>query len=152
MILGAAHDAFDGPEIGLLAVAIVGAVSSIITALIANRGRKHSQVVREQVENDHSDAKNPNLRVDLDDKHDEQRKQLTELKRGQDRLITDVHGIKADMGGMKEDVGLLKEGWRANRTDIDDLMTTESRRRAERAMWGPPPQTRRERRENRDAR
>lgn len=145
-------DRFDGPEQALLLVAIVGLVGTlltvggvVVTAIIANSAKKHSQVIREQVENDHKDAKNPNLRADLDDKHDEQKKQLDKLGRGQDRLITDVHA-------MRDDIGLLKQGWRTNRDDIDDLMDTAAQERRQREMWGPPPATRRERRDRDDAR
>jgi hypothetical protein len=133
-------DPFDGPEIALLGAAVVAAVSSIVTAFLANRTRQHSRVVRSQVENEHQDAENPNLREDLDakDRAAEARAKKTDRK---------IDRVLYELGEVKSDVGLLKEGWRTNRDDIDDLMDTATRERTERALWGPPAQTRRERRE-----
>lgn len=139
-------DPFDGPEIATLAVAALSLVGVLVNTFVSNRARQHTRVVRDQVENEHQDAENPNLREDLDAKERaaEERSRRQNLKL--DRLITDMSVVKGD-------VALLKDGWRTNRDDIDDLLDTENRRREqqlERAQWGPPPTSRRERR-NRDA-
>jgi hypothetical protein len=140
-------DPFDGPEIATLAVAVLSLVGVLVNTFVSNRARQHTRVVRSQVENEHQDAPNPNLREDLDAKE----RAAEERDRRQAQKLDKV---LADIAGVKQDVGLLKEGWRTNRDDIDDLMDTENRRR-EAAAWGPPqPQprvlSRRERR-NRNA-
>lgn len=144
MIEAAVGDPFDGADIALTIASIVAAVASITTAVIANRGRQHSRVVRSQVENEHQDAAQPNLREDLDAKERAAEERSKRQDRKLDKVLSEVAAVKGD-------VGLLKRGWQANRDDIDELMDTESRRRQEAAMWGPPPTTRKEKRE-RDAR
>lgn len=143
--LAAVHDPFDGPEVAMVVGQIITAAGLVVVAVIANRGRKHSQVVREQVENDHQTSENPNLRVDLDEKEraSEERDRalagkVEQVDRKLDRVITKV--------------GLLEAGWERNRGDIDGLMDTAERERKQRAQWGPPPPTRRSRRGDWDAR
>jgi hypothetical protein len=131
-------DPFDGPEIAIVAAAIVAAASSITAAIIANRTRQHTRVVRDQVENEHQDAPNPNLREDLDAKDTVVNRKLDEVLSAQ--------------RSMREDIHILRQGWRTNREDIDDLLDTDRRRRDAQA-WGPRvgpmPTTRRELREMR---
>jgi hypothetical protein len=133
-------DPFDGPEIATLLVAVVSAVAAIATAVIANRSRQHSQVVRAQVENEHKNAKNPNLRDDIDDFRNTVLDKVDGLARGQERLHTKVTDIKGK-------VDFLEDGWRSNRSRIEDLENTDPR--LQERLWGPP-RTRRERR-TRDA-
>lgn len=147
-----AVDRFDGPEIALVVTSIVGAVSGIVAAGLANRSRQHSQVVRAQVENDHATSPNPNLRVDLDAKEAAAAERDKQTNRKLDRIVSDVHVMKGDLAEVKDDlgdavtdIGLLRDGYTSNRERIRDLEDTESRRR-EAADWGPP-ETRRERRE-----
>jgi hypothetical protein len=133
-------DPFDGPEIAQLSVAILGLVGTLAVVVISNRGRQHARVSRQQLENEHQQTENPNLREDLDAKH----------AHTDEKLDT----VLAKLGNVEDDVLVLKQGWRTNRTDIDDLMDTEQRRRfveqrrLEEATWGPhsAPATRRERR------
>lgn len=149
-----AVDRFDGPEYAMVIVAAISAVASMVGVAVANRSRQHSQVVRAQVENDHADAKNPNLRVDLDDKFETLEQSVQAAHKGNDRLMTKLTHVENEVGTVKDDVSLLRAGYRANRDDIDELMDTaaqESRRRDE-EYWGPQPQTRRERREGNHAR
>lgn len=152
LVTGPAVDRFDGPEWALVIVATIGAVSSIVGLAVANRSRHHSQVVRTQVENHHADAKNPNLRVDLDEKERASEERDKQTNRKLDRVATDIHAIKDDLGTVKDDLtdvieqqGLLREGYAANRERIRGLEDTEAKRR-QAAEWGPPT-TRRERRE-----
>jgi hypothetical protein len=124
-------DHFDGPEIAQLSVAIVGLIGTLAAVIVANRGRQHARVSRVQLENEHQQTDNPNLREDLDAKDATTQEKL-------DKVIK-------QLGSVRDDIGLLKAGWRDNRTDIDDLMDTDRRRR-EMMSWAPPPTTRRERR------
>lgn len=151
LVTSPAVDRFDGPEIALVVGVVITAVSSVITAVIANRGRQHSQVVRTQVENHHIDAKNPNLRVDLDEKERASEERDKQTNRKLDRVATDIHTIKDDLSTVKEDLtdvieqqGLLREGFTANRERIRGLEDTEAKRR-QAEEWGPPT-SRRERR------
>lgn len=146
-----AVDRFDGPEWALVIVATIGAASSIVGLIIANRSRQHSQVVRTQVENHHTDAKNPNLRVDLDEKERAAEERDKKHGRKLDTIAMDVHSMKQDLGAVKEDLtdvieqqGLLRDGYTANRSRIDKLWDTESKRQ-QAEEWGPPT-TRREQR------
>lgn len=146
-MIDAAVDPFDGPEIATLLVALVSAVAAITTAVIANRSRQHSQVVRAQVENEHKNAKNPNLRDDIDDFRNVIVEKVDHLGRGQDRLQTTISHVKEEVQQVKGTVDWLEDGWRSNRTRIQNLENTDPR--AQERLWGPP-RTRRERRE-RDA-
>jgi hypothetical protein len=143
----ATHDAFDGPEIATVVGQLLVFAGVLVSVIYGRNANQNAKAARAQVENDHK----TNFREDADEKHDEQRKAVAALQRGQDRLITEVHAMRSDMGEVKGDVGLLKRGWETNRHDIDDLMDTAAQERRQRAMWGPPPSTRRERRENRNA-
>lgn len=146
-----AVDRFDGPEYAMVIVAAISAIASLVGIGVANRSRQHSQVVRAQVENDHADSKNPNLRVDLDDKFETLEQSVQAVHKGNDRLMTKLTHVENEVGTVKDDVSLLRAGYRANRDDIDALQDTAAQERRQRAEWGPPPQTRRERREGRDA-
>lgn len=146
-----AVDRFDGPEWALVIVATISAVSAIVGAVVANRSRQHSQVVREQVENDHGDAKNPNLRVDLDDKFESLGHEVHKVGKVAKEVMSKLEAVESDVTTLKDGQELLHSGWRSNRTDIDDLMSTQEQERQAKRLWGPPPETRRERRE-RDAR
>lgn len=146
-MIEAAVDPFDGPEMATLLVAVVSAVAAISTAVIANRSRQHSQVVRAQVENEHKNAKNPNLRDDIDDFRTVVLDKIEHVSKGQDRLHTKVQHVDAKLGAVEEKVDYLEDGWRANRSRIDELENTDQRRQEK--LWGPP-RTRREKRE-RDA-
>jgi hypothetical protein len=124
-------DPFDGPEIAQLSVAILSLIGTLAVVVISNRSRQHARVSRQQLENEHQETENPNLREDLDAKHAQTAAQLD--------------SVLGKLEGVEEDVLFLKQGWRTNRTDIDELMDTDSRRRQAEA-WGPPPNSRRERR------
>jgi hypothetical protein len=139
-----AIDRFDGPEWALVIVATISAVSAIVGAVVANRSRQHSQVVRAQVENDHADAKNPNLRVDLDDKFEGLEHSVHKVAKVTEKIMTKLTDVEGD-------VSMLRAGYINNRTDIDSLMDTAAQEREAKRLWGPPPETRRERRD-RDAR
>ena len=151
MIL-ATVDRFDGPEQAMLLVSVVGLVGTlltvggvVVTAIIANGAKKHSQVIREQVENDHKDAKNPNLRVDLDDKFETLEQSVQAVHKGNDRIMSKLSVVEGD-------VSLLKEGYVSNRQRIESIEDTAAQERRQRAMWGPPATTRRERRDRDNAR
>ena len=103
------------------------------------RGRKDAKIVRDQVENEHQDAPQPNLREDLDAKEKAAEARDKQRKKQLDDI---AHVVKQTA----TDVALLKAGYQANRDDIDDLMDTAAEERRQKALWGPPPQTRRERR------
>jgi hypothetical protein len=85
-----------------------------------------------QVENDHRS----NLRDDQD-----------EIK----ELVLEVRNQLSDVAGevtqTKADVSLLKDGYQSNRTRIESLEDTDRQEREQRRTWGPPPTTRRERRD-----
>lgn len=108
-------DPFDGPEVAQIIVAVITFAGVVFTggvALRANRNASRANVnaaaARSQVENDHS----LNLREDYDQKHDEQKQLITATLNLSRHNATALRKISAD-------VGLLKEGWRANRDDID---------------------------------
>lgn len=128
------------PLVGQLSVAIVNFVATVIVGFWAYRAKKNSAVVRDQVENEHQNSPTPNLRDDLDAKEraaearDKQRKKQLEA-------------IEHALHEVKHSVELLFAGYSRNRDDIDGLMDTEKQRQIERSTWGPPPETRRERRE-----
>lgn len=122
-------DPFDGPEIATLAVAVVGALGGLAAAWIANKGRQHSRVVREQVENDHHDSANPNLRVNLDANEEAAKERSRRVEKKVDRVLTKVAHIE-------NDVGFLQDGFRANRSRIQQLEDTEPNRQEQ--LWGPP--------------
>lgn len=146
-MLEAAVDRFDGPEIAMVAAQIVTAVGLIVVAIITNRGRQHSQVVRAQVENEHKTAKNPNLRDDIDDFRTVVLDKIEHVARGQDRLHTKVSTVQGEVEEVRGKVEFLEDGWRSNRSRIDAIERTDPN--VERRLWGPP-RTRREKRE-RDA-
>jgi flagellar biosynthesis chaperone FliJ len=146
-MIHAAVDPFDGPEVATLLVAVVSAVAAIMTAVIANRSRQHSQVVRAQVENEHKNAKNPNLRDDIDDFRTVILEKVEHVARGVDRVHSKVADVKSEVEDVRGKVEFLEDGWRSNRTRIKNLEETDPR--AQERMWGPPA-TRREKRE-RDA-
>ena len=129
-------DPFDGPEIAQLIVATIALVGTLASVIIANRGRQHAHAARAQVENDH--------RTNLRDDQDEIKELVLEVR---DKQLEHTEKLE----DMAEDVGLLKSGWRTNRDDIDELMDTAAQERRQREMWGPPPATRRERRDRDNA-
>lgn len=110
------HDPFDGPEIATTIAACMSLVGVIFTGVMASRANRNAakanrnaEATRNQVENDHD----TNLRDDNDAKHSEQKALLVanlNLSRTNAARLRDVQA----------DVGLLKEGWHANRTDIDE--------------------------------
>lgn len=133
-----AIDRFDGPEWALVIVATISAVSSIAGLVITNQARRHSRIVRSQVENEHQDADNPILRDDLDAKDNRVNEKLDRVLRTQERTESKV-------GKLDRRVGLLEVGWQSNRERIESLEDTDPAR-----VWAPP-QTRaeRKRRQNR---
>jgi hypothetical protein len=140
-------DRFDGPEIAMVAAQIVTAIGLIVVAIITNRSRQHSQVVRAQVENEHKNAKNPNLRDDIDDFRTVILEKVEHVARGVDRVHSKVADVKTEVEDVRGKVEFLEDGWRSNRSRIAELENTDPR--VQERMWGPPA-TRREKRE-RDA-
>lgn len=145
-------DPFDGPEIATLAVAVLSLIGVLVNTFVSNRSRQHSQVVRAQVENEHAESENPNLRDNIDANERARIEDNRKLNSKVDRVITDVHALKEDVAGVKDDLAdvkehgeLLEDGWASNRKRILNLEDTESKRR-EVEDWGPPQETRRSRR------
>lgn len=132
-------DPFDGPEIAQVVGQIATALGVIVVAWLANRTRRDAKIVREQVENDHADTATPNIRADMDAKAEAARQRDIARKKQLDRLENKMDKVGTD-------VSLLKHGYQANRDDINDLMDTAAQKRREKEEWGPPPQTRRDRR------
>lgn len=114
-------DPFDGPEIAMLAVAILTLLGSIFTAVIANRGRQHSLAARAQVENDHK----TNFRDDTDQKDAQNKRLLSQLLRGQEQIGQKLRGVEDKLGTVEGDVSLLKDGWISNRERIQRLEDTD---------------------------
>lgn len=137
------HDAFDGPEIASVIGQILVLAGVLVSVGYGRNANVNAKAARAQVENDHK----TNFREDADEKHEDQKKQIEKVQRGQDRIVSELHGLRDDLGDAREDIGLLKDGWASNRHRIENLEDTENRRREARE-WGPPPPagSRRERR------
>lgn len=143
MLLDAAvHDPFDGPEWATVIGQVVTAIGIIVVGWWANRARKDARVVRDQVENEHRESDTPNLRDDMDAKAKAAEQRDREQRKRAER-------IEKKLDEMGIDMRLLRAGYFANREDIDDLLDTQGNRRKANELehWGPPPVSRRERRE-----
>lgn len=142
------------PVLGNLGVALINSVGLVVVGFWAYVAKKNSKAAVTQLENEHGESENPNLRDNIDANEQARIESDRKLNSKVDRVITDMHVLKDDVSSVKDDVSdlrehadLLQDGYASNRSRIKSLEDTESRRRDE-EYWGPQPQTRRERREN----
>jgi archaellum component FlaC len=80
-------------------VALIGAGGFIVAAVLNHQIRairRDTTASREQVENDHT----PNLRVELDDRHEE-------TLRGMHRIDKHLEGMGSDVRGIRKDIARL---------------------------------------------
>lgn len=102
-----------------LAVAVVGFVGVVLTAMIGaqnvriGRIRRDAQSTREQLENDHASdpTKTTNIREDMDNKHDQ--------------IVT---MLRRDVGGIREDIRLLRRDLSGTQDRVHELETTQERK------------------------
>ena len=132
------------PVIGNLGVALINSVGLVLVGYWAYTAKRNSKVAVSQLENDHGDSENPNLRVDLDAKFESIESSVEKVHRGNDRIMSKLSVVEGD-------VSLLKEGYVSNRQRIESIEDTAAQEREQKRLWGPPPETRRDRR-GRDAR
>lgn len=85
-------------EVAQISVALIAAVAAIVAALVTGffgiRTRRDTRATRAQVENDHS----TNLRVELDERHEETRSWFRFLARTVAALALTVAGVIAAIG------------------------------------------------------
>lgn len=103
-------------------IATAGLVGAAVLPLLV-RAQKDAAVAREQVANDHIDAQgNPiNLRVDVDDKHNELIALVTDkFDAFQTHTNIQFNGIRSDMRGMRKDIGRNTDANDRNREKLDE--------------------------------
>jgi hypothetical protein len=114
-------DPFDGPEIAMLAVAVISAASSIAGAIIANRGRQHAQAARVQVENNHS----TNMREEADERHAENVKALKWIAQRVNWLTDMAIGNRSRIRDLESTQPPTRRGQRKQEPEHRDPPTTE---------------------------
>lgn len=79
-------------------------------------------VIREHTENNHADAQNPNLRDDLDAKHDELTATLCVINSGLEDLDRSSKRVDAELQRVHAEIGSLRSDISVERGRINKMM------------------------------